>query len=59
MICYFIALGFCVNKYYVEPKNIKKNQIIGSDGSEIIKAKRNSIIVFAHNRIKKGEEGLQ
>ena len=49
---------FNLAKKYKDFEKVKKNQIIGIDGAKIVKAKRDSIIIFAHNRDRKGEEGF-
>lgn len=57
-IYYTKSSDFKLAKKFKDFEKIKKNQVIGSDGNEIIKTKRDSIIVFAHSCNKKGEEGF-
>lgn len=49
---------FKLFKKFKDFEKINKNQIIGADGNKVIKTKRDSIIVFAHNCDKKGEEAF-
>ena len=49
--------SFILAKKFYDFEKIKKGTFIGTDGQEKILALNDCVIVFAHNRDKKGEEG--
>ena len=48
--------SFTLNKKFYDFEKIKKGTLIGIDGEEKILAPNDCVIIFAHNRNKKGEE---
>jgi succinylglutamate desuccinylase len=47
---------FVLEKPFADFEEIRGGEIIGTDGEKVIRAERDSVILFARNRIKIGEE---
>jgi succinylglutamate desuccinylase len=47
---------FVLEKPFADFEEIRSGEIIGTDGERVIRTERDSVILFARNRIKIGEE---
>ncbi|MHB0978333.1 MAG: M14 family metallopeptidase [Minisyncoccota bacterium] len=50
--------SFVLEKTFKDFERIKRNQLIGKDGEKEIRASKDSLILFARNRSKRGEEAF-
>ncbi len=50
--------NFVLAKPFADFEAVTRGQLIGMDGEEGVRAERDSVIVFAHNRSKTGEEAF-
>jgi succinylglutamate desuccinylase len=50
--------NFTLSKTFYDFEEISKNEIVGKDGRKEVKTKKDSIILFARNREKTGEEAF-